>query len=120
MNTNNIINENDFEKKEQIKRGKRIKKIREEELHLNKSQLAQKLGISSQFLGLIEAGKGNLVYKALRKLKDLSGHSTDYILYGIDDNVIDKTSKLLKQYTESELLHTLNVIKEITTIIRNK
>ena len=26
MNTNNIINENDFEKKEQIKRGKELKK----------------------------------------------------------------------------------------------
>ncbi len=120
MDTNAIINEKILEKEEQIKRGKRIKQIREEELHLNKSQLAQKIGISSQFLGLIEAGKGNLVYKALRKLKDLSGHSTDYILYGIDDDVIKETSEILKNYSESEILHTFNIIKELITMIRDK
>ena len=51
------ILEYDSDKQEQIERGKRIKYIREEELHLNKTQLAKKIGISSQFLGLVEDGK---------------------------------------------------------------
>ena len=38
-----------------------------DELHLNKTQLANKIGISSQFLGLVEDGKGNLVYKSIKK-----------------------------------------------------
>ena len=48
------------EKEEQLIRGKRIKNIRENELRLNKSDLARKIGVSSQFLGLVEEGKGNL------------------------------------------------------------
>ena len=69
----------DIEKLEQIERGKRIKFIREEELNMNKTQLSKEIGVSGQFLGLVEEGKGNLVYKSIKRLKDLSGHSADYI-----------------------------------------
>ena len=48
MNTSDL----NSEKQEQILRGKRIKDIRENELHMNKTQLAKEIGISSQFLGL--------------------------------------------------------------------
>ena len=51
--------DNNIEKQEQILRGKRIKNIRENELRLNKTDLAKQIGISSQFLGLVEDGKGN-------------------------------------------------------------
>ena len=61
----------EFDRKEQIERGQRIKSIREE-LKMNKTQLAKKIGISSQFLGLVEEGKGNLMYKSLKKLKEVS------------------------------------------------
>ena len=88
--------ENETDKQEQIERGKRIKQIREDELLLNKSQLAERIGTSSQFLGLVEEGKGNLVYKSIRKLRDLSGHSADYLLFGLDDHVIDETKKYLE------------------------
>ena len=46
-----------IEKQEQISRGKRIKEIRENELRLNKTDLAKQIGISSQFLGLVEERK---------------------------------------------------------------
>ncbi len=119
MDTNNITNKKNFDKKDQIERGKRIKYIRENELHMNKSQLSQAIGVSSQFLGLIEAGKGNLVYKSLKKFRALSGHSADYILYGLDDNIIDETSKLLNKYSDDEIMNTLNIIKDITQFIKN-
>ena len=61
-----------LEIQERIDRGKRIKQIREEELKMNKTKLAKKLGISSQFLGLVEDGKGNLMYKSLKKLREVS------------------------------------------------
>ena len=60
------MNIKNLDKEEQIERGKRIKNIRENELHLNKSQLARLLGISSQFLGLVEEGKANLVYICIK------------------------------------------------------
>ena len=85
---NCIINKNDIEKLEKIQRGKRIKMIRKNELHMNKTQLAKEIGVSAQFLGLVEDGKGNLFYKSIKKLRDLSGYSADYILYGSDDNII--------------------------------
>ena len=80
----------DTDKLEQIERGKRIKNIRENELLMNKTQLAERIGVSAQFLGLVEEGRGNLVYKSIRKLRDLSGHSADYILFGLDDDIINE------------------------------
>ena len=88
-----IESEKNLERIEQIERGKRIKNIRENELHMNKTQLAREIGVSSQFLGLVENGKGNLVYKSIKKLRNLSGHSSDYILFGIDDSSISETKK---------------------------
>ena len=46
-----------LEKEEQIARGKRIKDIRENELKLSKTDLAKEIGVSSQFLGLVEERK---------------------------------------------------------------
>lgn len=112
-------NDNDLEKLEQEKRGKRIKNIRENQLHMNKTELAKEIGISSQFLGLVEDGKGNLVYKSLKKLRNLSGHSADYILYGLDDNCINKAKQLLQNYSEEEIIETLNFIKHFVMLIRN-
>ena len=92
----------EVEKQEQYERGQRIKFIREQELHLSKTDLAAKIGTSSQFLGLVEDGKGNLVYYSIKKLREISGHSSDYILFGVDDDSIGKTKKLLEKYSTEE------------------
>lgn len=110
---------NNLEKMEQEKRGKRIKDIREKELHMNKTELAREIGISSQFLGLVEDGKGNLVYRSIKKLRDISGHSADYILYGLDDNNIDEAKKLLEKYSENEIIESINFVKQFIMLIRN-
>ena len=111
--------ERTLEKLEQIERGKRIKNIRENELHMNKTQLAKEIGVSSQFLGLVENGKGNLVYKSIKKLRNLSGHSSDYILFGIDDNSISKTKELLEQYSEMEISEAIKLLNDIAIFIKN-
>ena len=107
------------EKQEQIARGQRIKEIRENELRLNKTDLAKKIGISSQFLGLVEEGRGNLVYRSIKLLRDLSGHSADYILYGLDDNVIAETKECLEEYTEDELIEAIKILKHLSLFLRN-
>ena len=112
--------ERNLEKLEQIERGKRIKNIRENELHMNKTQLAREIGVSSQFLGLVENGKGNLVYTSLKKLKNLSGHSSDYILFGIDDSSISKTKKILEQYSEMEINEAMKLLNNIAVFIKNQ
>ena len=114
-----IESEKNLERIEQIERGKRIKNIRENELHMNKTQLAREIGVSSQFLGLVENGKGNLVYKSIKKLRNLSGHSSDYILFGIDDNSISKTKELLEQYSEMEISEAMKLLNDIAIFIKN-
>ena len=108
------------EKQEQIIRGKRIKNIRENELRLNKSDLARQIGISSQFLGLVEEGKGNLSYRSIKMLRDLSGHSADYILFGLDDDILKTTKIFLQRYDEKELMGALDMVKEVAFILRTK
>lgn len=110
--------EMEIEKQEQLERGKRIKKIREEELNMNKAELGRKIGISGQFLGLVEEGKGNLVYRSIKKLMNLSGHSADYILFGLDDSIISDTKRLLTKYKEEEIIKAMNILKEIADFIQ--
>lgn len=109
-----------LEKQEQIARGKRIKYIRENELKLNKTDLAKKIGVSSQFLGLVEDGKGNLVYRSIKLLRDLSGHSADYILYGLDDSVLAETKAYLEKYSEQELMEGLGILKNLSVLLKAK
>lgn len=110
----------EIERQEQYERGQRIKQIREKELKMTKTELAEKIGTSSQFLGLVEEGKGNLVYYSLKKFREVSGHSADYILFGLDDECIDKTKKLLKNHTEEEIIEALDVIKKLSLYMKNK
>ena len=110
----------EVERQEQYERGQRIKHIRERELMMSKTQLAAKIGTSSQFLGLVEEGKGNLVYYSIKKLREVSGHSADYILYGVDDTSIDQTRKLLKNYNDEEIIKALDIIENLTLFIKNK
>ena len=110
----------EVEKREQYERGQRIKYIRENELKMSKTELAGKIGTSSQFLGLVEEGKGNLVYYSLRKLRQVSGHSSDYILFGVDDNSINKTKRLLKDYSEDEIVEALGIIEKLSLFIKKK
>lgn len=104
---------------EQEKRGLRIKNIRENELKMNKTQLSKEIGISSQFLGLVEDGKGDLTYKSLKRLRNISGHSADYILFGLDDKSINKTKELLNNYSELEITETIDFIKHLIILMRN-
>ncbi len=110
----------ELEKQELLERGKRIKEIREEALKINKRQLAEKLGISPQFLGLVESGKGNLSYRSLKYLRDVSGYSTDYILFGFDDHNIGKVRELLDNYSEEEIAVGIDSVKNIIKLIKKR
>ena len=78
------------------------------------------IGVSSQFLGLVEDGKGNLVYRSIKSLKDISGHSSDYILYGLDDSMIKETNEILEKYDEKQIKAALRMLKNIGLFIKNK
>lgn len=108
------------DKTEQIERGLRIKNIRENELHLNKTDLAKEIGVSSQFLGLVEKGNGNLVYKSLKSLCRLSSHSSDYILFGIDDEYIANTLNLFKKYSEPQIVDGIECLIRFAQFMKSQ
>ena len=108
------------EKDEQILRGKRIKNIRENELRLNKTDRAKQIGVSSQFLGLVEDGKSNLTYRSIKLLRNLSGHTADFILFGLDDSVLNTTRIFLQRYEEKELIAALDMLKELCFVLGRK
>ena len=108
-----------IEMDEKVERGKRIKDIRENELHMTKIQLGKEIGISGQFLGLIENGRGNLVYPSIKKLMNISGHSADYILFGLDDSIISNTQKILDKYQDKQIIESIKLIENISIFMKN-
>lgn len=59
--------------------GLRIKNIRLN-MNMTKQKMADLLGISGQYLGMIERGEGTLSVDKLKILCDMTGLSADYIL----------------------------------------
>ena len=84
-----------------------------------KTKIAIEIGFSGQFLGFVEEGKGNLVFKSIKKIWIISGHSADFILYGFDDTTITKTKECLQHYSEEEFIYATKIITQIATFIKN-
>ena len=62
----------------------RMREIRED-LGLNQTEVAKKLGITQRNYSYIETGRTALTEDILVKLEDLYNTSTDYILYRTDE-----------------------------------
>lgn len=81
--------------------------LRVKNIHLNmnmtKQKMADLLGISGQYLGMIERGKGTLSVDKLKILCDMTGLSADYILFGKNFNSTLNLSKKLSGYSDEEI-----------------
>lgn len=82
--------------------GLRIKNIRLN-MNMTKQKMADLLGISGQYLGMIERGEGTLSVDKLKILCDMTGLSADYILFGKDFNSTLNLSKKLSGYSDEEI-----------------
>lgn len=93
--------------------GLRIKKIRED-MNLTKEEFSKKIGITSQFLCMIENGKNCLSIEKLKKLCDFTGYTSDYILFGESE----KQSKInLNKISKSDLNTTYTTLKAIYKLL---
>lgn len=101
--------------KEEI--GKRIKNIRES-MNMTKESLAKELGISGQYLGLVEHGKNYLSIEKLKILCDLTNLSADYILFGRDTNVVNSTRNVLSDLTEEQIEVGCDMLKKLALFIK--
>lgn len=103
--------------KEEI--GNRIKKIRED-MGMTKEGFAKQLGISGQYLGLIERGQNYLSIEKLKVLCELTDLTADYILFGKDINIISDTKAALAKYDDKQIAAACYMLKRIAIIIKNK
>lgn len=106
----------DVELQKQI--GERIRCIRNE-MKLSKVALAKELGITGQFLGVVEGGKSIISYDKLKKLCDLTGYSADYILFGKNDKSVTETKKQLQEFSEDQIQDACDAIKKIAIFIKS-
>lgn len=97
--------------------GERIQKIRAE-LKLSKEALGKKLGVTGQFLGVVERGKSTMSYEKLKKLCDISGYSADYILFGKKDMVTQDIKKLLTEFSEEQIRDVCELINRMSKLLK--
>lgn len=99
--------------------GLRVKNIRES-MNMTKEDFAKLLGISGQYLGLVEHGKNYLSIEKLKTLCDISNLSADYLLFGKDSHIIDKTKNLLTEFTQEEIENGCEALKKLSLMIKSK
>ncbi len=92
-------------------------RIREERMKLNltQEQLAEKVGVSKNFMSLIENGS-NMSLETVINLANVFGVTVDHLLSdlvkGDPDQMIDQICSLLKKMNSRERLFILNVARE--------
>lgn len=101
--------------KEEI--GKRIKNARES-MGMTKEEFARHLGISGQYLGIIERGSSCLSVEKLKVLCDLTNLSADYILFGKDNNLIQNTKNILSEFTDEQIDIGCDTLKKLALFIK--
>lgn len=102
--------------KEEI--GKRIKNTREN-MKMTKEDFAKAIGISGQYLGIVERGGSCLSVEKLKLLCDLTNLSADYILFGKDNNLVESTKKTLSQFSDIQIETGCKALNDLAIFIKN-
>ena len=91
--------------------GLRIKRIRET-MGFTKEKLANMLGVSGQYLGMVEIGK-------IGKLCQITNLSADYILFGKDYSLPASVQKALDEYSEDQIISGCEALEKLAIFIKN-
>ena len=98
--------------------GLRIKRIRET-MGFTKEPLANMLGVSGQYLGMVEHGKGCLSIGKIGKLCQITNLSADYILFGKDYSLPASVQKALDEYSEDQIISGCEALEKLAIFIKN-
>ena len=99
--------------------GERIRSIRQN-FNMSRDKFSEMIDVSEVFLGQVERGERALSLKTLKRIVAYTGYSSDYILFGIDDNAISRTKKILAQYSETEIIEAMKLLNNIAIFIKNQ
>ena len=98
--------------------GKRVKKLRNER-NLSQTKFGKMIGISGQYLGMIEKGANNLSVDLIVKICDVTGVSSDYILFGIIGSEQGITAAAcLDGLSDEQFEIALEIIKKVAKFIK--
>lgn len=97
--------------------GERVEKLRKER-NLSKSQFGKMIGVSGQYVGMIEKGTNSISVKSIVKICDMTGVSADYILFGtITPNQDITVAASLHNLSNEQIQIALDIIKKIARFI---
>ena len=103
--------------------GLRIRKIREEIYHENRTDFSYRCSITESHLGQIERGEILVSMNALDKIAISTGSDTDYLLYGKNEDEDNKIRKQINKFLDRSSKDELKMyfkcfaaIKECTDI----
>ena len=103
--------------------GRRVKKLRKE-LGIKQTELADSLGISYQYMSMIETGKRQLSLSLLVDLANHLGATTDELLYGSLDSLNTRYDQdmedILEDCTAEERTFILAMTKAAKFTLRAK
>ena len=91
--------------------GERIRSIRKD-LKMNRERFSEMIDISDVFLGQIERGERSLSLKTLYKIIKFTGVSTDFILFGKQNNnsTIHKIDRILAKSSDANIEYFYQII----------
>ena len=98
--------------------GLRVKNIRLN-MNMTKQKMADLLGISGQYLGMIERGEGTLSVDKLKILCDMTGLSADYILFGKDSSLPMEVKNSLSEYSDEQISAGLEALEKFALFLKN-
>jgi len=97
--------------------GERVKKIRKDR-NLSKTQFGKILGVSGQYVGMVERGTQNLSVDLIVKICHDTGVSADYILFGVIDPAQDPaTTAALHGLSHEQIQIALDIIKKVAQFV---
>lgn len=91
--------------------GERIRGIREG-LKMNRERFSEMIDVSDVFLGQIERGERSLSLRTLYRIVAFTGCSTDYILFGNENNnsIINKINRILANSSDANIEYFYELI----------
>lgn len=98
--------------------GKRIREERKK-LQLTQAQLAEKLNVSTTYIGFVERGERSLTLSKLSLLADILGTSIDYLLSDTINPSLSSNEKILLSLLSSATEEEQKLIIEMTKVILN-
>lgn len=102
-----------------IEVGERIRNLRED-LKMNRETFSEIINISEVFLGQIERGELSLSIKTLCRIVSFTCSSTDYILFGKNEenNTLQKITKILNRSSKNMQEYVYKIIIATSSFLK--